>query len=147
MKLLSPVGNVKCQDTRNTLGFTILFDDQNHIRGETKMVPVAGGQKVKMFLYEKCGNVEFSYYYATETIEGAEIQLETTGRTCFKNGEPPFRQHGTNTADNFMELKVSPGAPSLFGCQVFMILPGYMEVADAPLPKAQVNPLNSTFVE
>uniref|UniRef100_A0A914Q649 Uncharacterized protein n=1 Tax=Panagrolaimus davidi TaxID=227884 RepID=A0A914Q649_9BILA len=46
-----------------------------------------------------------------------------------------------------MELKVSPGAPGAFGCQVFMILPGYMRVEDGPLPKAQVNPLNSTFAE
>uniref|UniRef100_A0AC35FCG7 Uncharacterized protein n=1 Tax=Panagrolaimus sp. PS1159 TaxID=55785 RepID=A0AC35FCG7_9BILA len=147
MKLLSPSGNVKCQDTTNTMGFTLLFDDQNHIRGEIKMAPDVGGQKVITFLYQKCGVTEVPHVYTTGMIEGAEFALETTGRTCFKNGEPHFRQHGTNTGDNAMELKVSPGAPGAFGCQVFMILPGYMQVEDAPLPKAQINPLNSTFVE
>jgi hypothetical protein len=147
MKSFSPSGNVKCQDTTNKMGFTLLFDDQNHIRGEIKMAPDVGGQKVIMFLYQKCGVTEVPHVYATGMIEGNEQKLESDGRTCFKNGEPLFRPHGTNTADNVMELKVSPGAPGAFGCQVFMILPEYMLVEDVPLPKAQVNPLNSTFVE
>uniref|UniRef100_A0A914QHF5 Uncharacterized protein n=1 Tax=Panagrolaimus davidi TaxID=227884 RepID=A0A914QHF5_9BILA len=38
MRLLSPSGNEKCQDTTNTLKFTLLFDDRNHIRGEIKAI-------------------------------------------------------------------------------------------------------------
>uniref|UniRef100_A0AC35FVI7 Uncharacterized protein n=1 Tax=Panagrolaimus sp. PS1159 TaxID=55785 RepID=A0AC35FVI7_9BILA len=144
MKLLSPSGNVQCQDTINSLGFTLLFDDQNHIRGEIKMAPDAGNQKVKLFLYQKCGVTEDSNDYTTRMIEGNEQKLESDGRTCFKNAEPPFRQYGTNTGDSVMELKVSPGA---FGCQAFLIMPEYMRVENPTLPVAQVNPLNSTFAQ
>uniref|UniRef100_A0AC35GG30 Uncharacterized protein n=1 Tax=Panagrolaimus sp. PS1159 TaxID=55785 RepID=A0AC35GG30_9BILA len=80
---------------------------------------VNGVYKVITFLYEKCGDVELSYYYASGIIEGTELSFEYTGRVCFKDNEPPFRPHGTNIADNVMELKISPGA---FGCQVFLIL-------------------------
>uniref|UniRef100_A0A914Q8R3 Uncharacterized protein n=1 Tax=Panagrolaimus davidi TaxID=227884 RepID=A0A914Q8R3_9BILA len=147
IKLLSPSGNGQCQDTINTMDFTLLFDDQNHIRGVIKMAPDVGGQKVKLYLYQKCGVTEIPDDYTTRIIEGAEQKLESAGRSCFKNGEPPFRQHGINTADNVMELKVSPGAPGAFECQIFMILPKYMRVEDGPLPKAEVNPINSTFAE
>uniref|UniRef100_A0A914QCQ0 Peptidase S72 domain-containing protein n=1 Tax=Panagrolaimus davidi TaxID=227884 RepID=A0A914QCQ0_9BILA len=148
IKLFSPSGNVQCQDTTNTMGFTLLFDEQNHIRGEIKMALTGVGQKVKMFLYDKCGVTEIPDDYATRIIEGIEEKLEDIyGRSCFKDGEPPFRQHGTNTADNVMELKVSPGTPGAFGCQAFLILPEYMRVEDGPLPKAQVNPINNTFAE
>uniref|UniRef100_A0AC35FKV7 Uncharacterized protein n=1 Tax=Panagrolaimus sp. PS1159 TaxID=55785 RepID=A0AC35FKV7_9BILA len=116
------------------MGFTLLFDGLNHIRGEIKAIMVNGAYKVIMFLYQKCGVTELQHYYTTGMIEGIELPLESTGRLCFKDGDP-FRPHGTNTADNFMELKVSPGAPGAFGCQVFMILPEYMQVEDESLPE------------
>uniref|UniRef100_A0A914Q4C5 Uncharacterized protein n=1 Tax=Panagrolaimus davidi TaxID=227884 RepID=A0A914Q4C5_9BILA len=49
MKMYSPSGNVKCQNTTNTLKFMLLFDDQNHIRGETKMTVDIDGQKLPNF--------------------------------------------------------------------------------------------------
>uniref|UniRef100_A0AC35F958 Uncharacterized protein n=1 Tax=Panagrolaimus sp. PS1159 TaxID=55785 RepID=A0AC35F958_9BILA len=84
MKLLSPSGNDQCQDATNTMGFTLLFDDQNHIRGEIKMALTGVGQKVTMFLYEKCGVTEVPHDYTAGMIEGAEFPLENPSRTCFK---------------------------------------------------------------
>uniref|UniRef100_A0A914QPW6 Uncharacterized protein n=1 Tax=Panagrolaimus davidi TaxID=227884 RepID=A0A914QPW6_9BILA len=107
MKLYSPIGNVKCQDTTNTLKFTLLFDDRNHIRGEIKAIMVKRGYKVQMFLYEKCDNVELSYHYAAGIIEGTEIPLETTGRVCFTEGDP-FQQYGSDATRSFMKLQVNP---------------------------------------
>uniref|UniRef100_A0AC35GMH0 Uncharacterized protein n=1 Tax=Panagrolaimus sp. PS1159 TaxID=55785 RepID=A0AC35GMH0_9BILA len=144
IKVHSPIENGKCQDTTNTLKFKLAFDgDEKYIRGELNVVIVDQVEYVKMNLYEKCGRTEMSY--ATGTIEGAELPLENTGRLCFKNGEPPFRQHGTNTGNNVMELKVSPGAPRAFECQVFMILPGYMQVENERLPEYARVAQNSTF--
>uniref|UniRef100_A0AC35F3I8 Uncharacterized protein n=1 Tax=Panagrolaimus sp. PS1159 TaxID=55785 RepID=A0AC35F3I8_9BILA len=127
IKVYSPSGNVPCHDTANTIGFTLLFDDRNHIHGEIKDIMENGAYKVIMFLYEKCDNVKLSYHYATEIIEGAEIPLETIGRVCFKDGDP-FQQYGSDPTRSFMNLqKVTPGN---FGCQVFLILPKYMHVRD-----------------
>uniref|UniRef100_A0AC35GEQ6 Uncharacterized protein n=1 Tax=Panagrolaimus sp. PS1159 TaxID=55785 RepID=A0AC35GEQ6_9BILA len=119
IKLLSPSGNEKCQDATNNLDFKLAFvGDEKYIRGEvkTEMLAFVGDEKyirgeikmksedddinVMMYLFQKCGRTERSDYYATGIIEGAELPLESTGRICFKNGEPPFRQHGTNTGDN-----------------------------------------------
>uniref|UniRef100_A0A914QQK7 Uncharacterized protein n=1 Tax=Panagrolaimus davidi TaxID=227884 RepID=A0A914QQK7_9BILA len=134
MKLYSPIGNVKCQDTTNTLGFTLLFDDRNHIRGEIKSTMVNGVYKVKMYLYEKCDDVEFSDDYATGIIEGAEKPLENTGRTCFLLADP-FHQYGSDLTRKSMKLQVTPGN---FGCQVFLILPNYMHVKDVDLKEPSV---------
>uniref|UniRef100_A0AC35GTI0 Uncharacterized protein n=1 Tax=Panagrolaimus sp. PS1159 TaxID=55785 RepID=A0AC35GTI0_9BILA len=139
IKLLSPAG----QDTTNTLKFTLLFDDRNHIRGEIKAIMVNGAYKVTMYLYQNSGVTELPDDCATEIIEGNELALETIGSVCFKDADH-FHQYGTDTLNNAMELQVSPGA---FGCQAFLILPDYIRVEDAPSPKAEVNPLNSTFAE
>uniref|UniRef100_A0AC35FF49 Uncharacterized protein n=1 Tax=Panagrolaimus sp. PS1159 TaxID=55785 RepID=A0AC35FF49_9BILA len=141
IKVHSPIENQTCQDKTNTLKFKLAFDDNDkkYIRGEVKVVIVDQVEYVKMYLYEKCGRTEMSY--ATGTIEGAELSSENTGRLCFKNCDP-FRQHGTNTGINVMELKISPGA---FECQVFMILPQYVHVEDEKLPQYTKLPLNSSF--
>uniref|UniRef100_A0A914QD85 Uncharacterized protein n=1 Tax=Panagrolaimus davidi TaxID=227884 RepID=A0A914QD85_9BILA len=114
MKLYSPSGNVQCQDTTNKLGFTLLFDDRNHIRGEINTIMVKGIYKVKMFLYEKCDTAEFPGAYATGIIEGAEKPLENTGRICFTE-DVPFQQYGSDATRNSMKLQVTPA--KLYVCK------------------------------
>uniref|UniRef100_A0AC35FS46 Uncharacterized protein n=1 Tax=Panagrolaimus sp. PS1159 TaxID=55785 RepID=A0AC35FS46_9BILA len=92
--------------------------DEKYIRGEVKVKSEDGALDVMMYLFQKCGRTERSDDYATGVIKGNELPLETIGRVCFKDADP-FRQYGTNTEDNTMELQVSPGA---FGCQAFLIL-------------------------
>uniref|UniRef100_A0A914PFL2 Uncharacterized protein n=1 Tax=Panagrolaimus davidi TaxID=227884 RepID=A0A914PFL2_9BILA len=141
MKLFSPSGNVQCQDTTNTLGFTLFFDDRNHIRGEIKMGPVVVGQQVMMFLYEQCYYTENSHYYATAVIEGAERKLDNEGRTCFLQADP-FHQYGSDATRSFMKLQNTPGN---FGCQVFLIFPNYMYVKDVDLKEPTTLSLNATY--
>uniref|UniRef100_A0A914PEY5 Uncharacterized protein n=1 Tax=Panagrolaimus davidi TaxID=227884 RepID=A0A914PEY5_9BILA len=118
IKVYSPSANDICQDTTNTLGFTLLFDDRNHIRGEIKMGPVDVGQKVTMFLYEKCSATERPIVYATGIIQDAEKPLENIGRSCFLHADP-FQKYGSDATRSSMKLQVTPGN---FGCQVFLIL-------------------------
>uniref|UniRef100_A0A914QHT0 Uncharacterized protein n=1 Tax=Panagrolaimus davidi TaxID=227884 RepID=A0A914QHT0_9BILA len=141
MKLYSPIGNVKCQDTTNTLGFALLFDDRNHIRCEITAIMVNGVYKVKMYLYEKCDGTEKSDAYATVIIENAEKPLENTARTCFLLADP-FQQYGSDLTRSSMKLQVTPGN---FGCQVFLVLPNYMHVKDVVLKEPTTLSLNATY--
>uniref|UniRef100_A0A914QFE0 Uncharacterized protein n=1 Tax=Panagrolaimus davidi TaxID=227884 RepID=A0A914QFE0_9BILA len=141
MKLFSPSGNVQCQDTTNTLKFLLLFDDRNHIRAEIKMALDVGGQKVKMYLYQKCGVTELPDDYAAGIIEGAEKPLENAYRTCFIQADP-FQQYGSDATRSFMKLQVTPGN---FECQVFLILPNYMHVKDVDLKEPTTLSLNATY--
>uniref|UniRef100_A0A914PE93 Uncharacterized protein n=1 Tax=Panagrolaimus davidi TaxID=227884 RepID=A0A914PE93_9BILA len=141
MKLYSPIGNVQCQDTANTLGFTLLFDDRNHIRGEIKMALTGDGQKVKVYLYEKCGVTELPGVTITAIIEGAAQPLENNGRTCFLHADP-FQQYGSDATRSSMKLQVTPGN---FGCQVFLILPNYMHIKDVELKEPTTLSLNATY--
>uniref|UniRef100_A0A914QSE0 Uncharacterized protein n=1 Tax=Panagrolaimus davidi TaxID=227884 RepID=A0A914QSE0_9BILA len=140
MKLYSPSGNVKCQNTTNTSKFTLLFGDQNHIRGETKMAIDVDGQKVKMYLYQKCGVTEFPGVYATGITEGAAKPLDNIGLTCFLHADP-FQKYGSDATRSSMKLQVTPGN---FGCQGFLVLPNFMHVKDVDLKEPTKLPLNAT---
>uniref|UniRef100_A0A914QX98 Uncharacterized protein n=1 Tax=Panagrolaimus davidi TaxID=227884 RepID=A0A914QX98_9BILA len=49
MKLLSPSGNEKCQDTTNTLKFKLAFvGDEKYIRGEVKVETVPKGEVIML---------------------------------------------------------------------------------------------------
>uniref|UniRef100_A0A914QHR5 Uncharacterized protein n=1 Tax=Panagrolaimus davidi TaxID=227884 RepID=A0A914QHR5_9BILA len=141
MKLYSPIGNVKCQDTTNTLKFMLLFDEHSHIRGEIKMALNVDGQKVNMYLYQKCGVTEFPGVYAAGIIEGAEKPLESDGRSCFLHADP-FQKYDSDATRSSMKLHVTPGN---FGCQVFLILPNYMHVKDVDLKEPTKLSLNATY--
>uniref|UniRef100_A0AC35GCI6 Uncharacterized protein n=1 Tax=Panagrolaimus sp. PS1159 TaxID=55785 RepID=A0AC35GCI6_9BILA len=105
MKLFSPSGNVHCHDTTNTLKFTLLFDDRNHIHGEIKMALDVGGQKIIM-LYQKCCCTELSDAYSTVIIEGADKPLENIRLTCFLHADP-FQQYGSNATRSPMKVLVN----------------------------------------
>uniref|UniRef100_A0AC34FGH9 Uncharacterized protein n=1 Tax=Panagrolaimus sp. ES5 TaxID=591445 RepID=A0AC34FGH9_9BILA len=131
----------KCQDTTNTLNFTLTIADQNYIRGEVKVVVVGQTDNLKAFLYETCGT--YTSMFISPPIDVIPAALEDRSRVCFRGEAAPFRAYEKDNTKYVLELHASGG----IGCQVFMELPSYMEVEDFTLPDAPRLVLNESFAE
>uniref|UniRef100_A0AC34FHM8 Uncharacterized protein n=1 Tax=Panagrolaimus sp. ES5 TaxID=591445 RepID=A0AC34FHM8_9BILA len=143
VQLYSPTENGKCEYTTNTLNFTLKINDQNHIRGLTltEIEIVNNVISVTTFLYERCGGDERRFPYVDKTIDINPENLEFDRRRCFKD-TVPFQVYDKDSTKHVMDLQVN----GTINCQVFMILPSYMEVEDLKLNDTGKLKLNETFV-
>uniref|UniRef100_A0AC34FWA5 Allorecognition 2 n=1 Tax=Panagrolaimus sp. ES5 TaxID=591445 RepID=A0AC34FWA5_9BILA len=139
IKLYSPTGNGKCQDTRGSLEFTLLIANEYDIHGKIMVLMGPETSNVIAYLYEKCKRAGRPNYYASSPIDVNPVELANSGRTC--PNSVPFEVYDKDTTKYFMELRVS----STFECQAFMELPSYMEVEDIKLPAKSTTALNGTF--
>uniref|UniRef100_A0AC34GNF3 Uncharacterized protein n=1 Tax=Panagrolaimus sp. ES5 TaxID=591445 RepID=A0AC34GNF3_9BILA len=140
IQLYSPTENGKCKDEKNTLNFTLKIADQNHIRGETLTEIVNNVRSVTTYLYERCGGDERRRHYIDKTIDVNPESLESDRRRCFLL-TAPFRLYDKDNTKHVMDLQVN----GTFECQVFLILPPYMEVEDLKLNDTGKLKLNETF--
>uniref|UniRef100_A0AC34FZ50 Uncharacterized protein n=1 Tax=Panagrolaimus sp. ES5 TaxID=591445 RepID=A0AC34FZ50_9BILA len=139
IKLYSPTGSGKCQDTRGSLEFTLLIANQYDIHGKIMVLMGPETSNVIAYLYEKCKRAGRTVYYASSPIDVNSVELANSGRTC--PNSVPFEVYDKDTTKYFMELEVS----GTFECQAFMELPSYMQIEDIKLPAKSIMTLNETF--
>uniref|UniRef100_A0AC34FP08 Peptidase S72 domain-containing protein n=1 Tax=Panagrolaimus sp. ES5 TaxID=591445 RepID=A0AC34FP08_9BILA len=94
IKLYSPTGNGKCQDTRGSLEFTLLIANQYDIHGKIMVLTDPETSNVMAYLYEKCKRAGRTDDYASPPIDVNPVELAVVGRICPNNVpfEPSYMQ-------------------------------------------------------